>query len=109
MLIRGRDCVTEPSRHACPKQVYLRGGVLPAVTQVAVATLEEGFEAELHRHPTMFENYYVLSGRALYRVGDAEYEVEAGDMIVVPPGAVHRQKVLEGPHRIFYWGLATQP
>jgi hypothetical protein len=61
MLIRGRDRITEPSLHGTPKQVYLRGGVLPAVTQVAVVALAEGFEAELHRHPTMFENYYSSS------------------------------------------------
>jgi mannose-6-phosphate isomerase-like protein (cupin superfamily) len=109
MLIRGRDRVAEASRHAAPKQVYLRDGVLPGVTQVAVATLETGFEAELHSHPTMYENYYVLSGRAVYRVGEEEYEVEAGDMVVVPPATPHRQRVIEGPHRIFYWGLAVQP
>jgi quercetin dioxygenase-like cupin family protein len=109
MLIRGKDRAVEPSRHGSPKQVYLGGGVLPDVTQVAVATLEEGFEAELHAHPTMYENYYVLSGRAIYRVGDEEYEVEPGDMIVVPPGAVHRQRVTQGPHRIFYWGIAVRP
>jgi mannose-6-phosphate isomerase-like protein (cupin superfamily) len=55
----------------------------------------------------MYENYYVLSGRAVYRVGDQEYEVEPGDMIIVPPGAPHRQRVIEGPHRIFYWGIAV--
>jgi quercetin dioxygenase-like cupin family protein len=108
MLIRGRDCDVEPSRHGSPKQVFLRGGVLPSVTQVAMGTMEEGFEAELHSHPTMYENYYVLEGRAVYRVGEEEFEVEPGDMIVVPPGAVHRQRVTAGPHRVFYWGIAVQ-
>jgi quercetin dioxygenase-like cupin family protein len=108
MLIRGRDCPTEPSLHGCPKRVYLRQGVLPDVTQAAVATLEAGFRAEVHTHPTMFENYFVLSGRAIYELGGVEYEVEAGDMVVVPPGTPHRQWVLEGPHTIFYWGIATR-
>jgi len=107
MLIRHRDCTIEPSRHGTPKQVFLRNGVLPAVTQVAVGTMEEDFEAELHSHPTMYENYYVLEGRAVYRVGDEEFEVEPGDMIVVPPGVIHRQRVIQGPHRVFYWGIAV--
>ena len=51
--------------------------------------MEEGFEAEPHSHPTMYESYYVLEGR------------------VVPPGAVHRQCVTRGPHRVFYWGIAV--
>ena len=107
MLIRGCDCTTEPSRHGTPKKVFLRGDVLPAVTQVAVATMDEGFEAELHNHPTMYENYYVLEGRAIYRVGDEEFAVEPGDMIIVPPGTPHRQRVTQGPHRVFYWGIAV--
>lgn len=107
MLIRGADSPIEPSAHNTPKQVYLRGGVLPNVTQVAVGTLETGFEAELHAHPTMYENYYVLEGRAVYQVGENEYEVGPGDMIIVPPATLHRQRVIAGPHRIFYWGIAV--
>ena len=107
MLIRAKDSIHEPTRHGNPKHVFLRGGVLPNVTQVAVATMEDGFEAELHSHPTMWENYYVLAGLALYRVGDEEFEAGPGDVILVPPGAPHRQRVLEGPHRVFYWGIAT--
>lgn len=97
------------SRHGTGKSVILRDGVLPAVTQVAVTTLETGFEAELHAHPTMYEIYFVLSGRADYHLNGVEYAVEAGDFIVVPPGTVHRQRVTEGPHAIFYWGIATGP
>jgi quercetin dioxygenase-like cupin family protein len=109
MFIRAKDCVEEPTRHGNPKRVYLRGGVLPDVTQAAVASFDAGFEAELHTHPTMYENYYVLEGRAVYTVGDEEYEVEPGDMVIVPPGTPHRQRVTQAPHRIFYWGIALQP
>jgi quercetin dioxygenase-like cupin family protein len=107
MIIKLEQTREEPTAHGNPKRVYLRAGVLPDVTQAAVSTLETGFEVELHSHPTMYENYYVLEGRALYRVGDEELEVGPGDMIVVPPDTPHSQRVLEGPHRVFYWGIAT--
>jgi mannose-6-phosphate isomerase-like protein (cupin superfamily) len=109
MIVKSSEAQEEPSRHGSPKRVYLRGGALPDVTQVAVGTMETGFEAELHSHPTMYENYYVLEGRAVYRVGEEEREVGPGDLIVVPPATPHRQRVLEGPHRVFYWGIATGP
>jgi quercetin dioxygenase-like cupin family protein len=105
MLIRVTEAITEPSIHNTPKQVYLRGGVLPGVTQVATATLEAGVEIEPHAHPTMFEIYYVLAGRAVYHVGEEHHDVGPGDFIVVPPRTRHYQTVLEGPHRIFYWGI----
>lgn len=109
MVVRKTERVLETNRHGTGKEVILRGGVLPGVTQVAVATLDEGFEAELHSHPTMYEIYFVLSGKAEYRLNGVEHAVEPGDFLVVPPGTVHRQRVTEGPHSIFYWGMATGP
>lgn len=103
------NCPPEPTRHGNPKQVLLRGGVLPGVTQVAVATFAEPVETDLHTHPTMHEVYFVLEGRATYRIGEERHEVGPGDFFVVPPGAPHNQTVTEAPHRIFYWGVAADP
>jgi quercetin dioxygenase-like cupin family protein len=107
MVIRLADCAPEPTAHGNPKQVLLRGGTLPNVTQVAVATFEGETETELHTHPTMYEVYFVLEGRAVYTIGEEETEVGPGDFFYVPPGVAHRQRVTAGPHRIFYWGIAT--
>jgi quercetin dioxygenase-like cupin family protein len=49
----------------------------------------------------------VLEGAATYTIGDRQYDVSPGDFFVVPPGIVHNQKVTQAPHRIFYWGIAT--
>jgi quercetin dioxygenase-like cupin family protein len=109
MVIHGRDCPVEPTRHGNPKQVLLRGGVLPGVTQVAVASFPEVCETDLHSHPTMYEIYYVLEGGATYRIGNEAVEVGPGDFFVVPPGIIHNQRVTSAPHRIFYWGIETGP
>lgn len=105
--VRGSECPTEPTRHGNPKQVFLRGGVLPHTTQVAVASYDTLMETELHSHPTMFEVYYALEGLALYTVGDQEFTIQPGDFLIVPPATVHKQKILQAPHKIFYWGIAT--
>jgi quercetin dioxygenase-like cupin family protein len=101
------DCPVVPSRHGNPKQVLAGPGVLPNVTQVAVAVFEGLMETELHSHPTMYESYFVLEGEAVYTVGEERYAVAPGDFFVVPPGTIHNQRVTVAPHRIFLWGIAT--
>jgi mannose-6-phosphate isomerase-like protein (cupin superfamily) len=108
MVMNVADCPTEATRHGNPKQVLLRNGALPGVTQVAVATFPECVETELHSHPSMYEVYFVLDGRATYRIGAGEFEVGPGDFFFVPPGVTHNQRVTSAPHRIFYWGIATE-
>ena len=108
MVVNLADCPTQPTRHGTPKQVLLAGGVIPDVTQVAVATFPECVETDLHSHPTMYEIYFVLEGRATYTIGDDIVEVAPGTFLVVPPGVQHNQRVTEAPHRVFYWGVACQ-
>jgi mannose-6-phosphate isomerase-like protein (cupin superfamily) len=55
----------------------------------------------------MYEVYFVLEGRATYRIGDEEFDAGPGDFFFVPPGVTHNQKVTSAPHQIFYWGIAT--
>ena len=43
----------------------------------------------LHRHPYE-EVFIVQEGRATYTAGDADLEVTAGDIVVVPAGVPHR-------------------
>jgi quercetin dioxygenase-like cupin family protein len=107
MLIRLGQCLAEPTRHGQIKHVLMRGGELPNVTQVAVGVFPELCETDRHSHPTMYEIYFVLEGAATYKIGDEIYDVSPGDFVVVPPGVIHNQKVTKAPHRIFYWGIAT--
>jgi mannose-6-phosphate isomerase-like protein (cupin superfamily) len=106
MVIRLDDCAAEPTRHGTPKRVLLGNGILPGVTQVAVANFPEPTETELHSHPTMYEVYFVLEGRAVYTIGEERHDVSAGDFFFVPPGVTHNQRVTQAPHRIFYWGIS---
>ena len=106
MIVRGSERPEEPTAHGTLKSVLLRGGVLPGVTQVAVAKFDEHGEVELHVHPTMYEIYYVLEGAATYSVGEETHEAEPGDLVVAPPATSHGLRVTRAPHRVFYWGVA---
>jgi mannose-6-phosphate isomerase-like protein (cupin superfamily) len=47
-----------------------------------------GTGAELHHHPYE-ETFIVLEGRSTFSVDGATVEAEAGEIVVVPAGAVH--------------------
>src|SRR3954454_12377059 len=48
-----------------------------------------GQRAPAHVHPEMEERYEVVSGRAAFRVGDAEMTAGPGEVVTVPPGTTH--------------------
>ena len=64
------------------------GGHLELVSEFEV--LGDG-EVHPHKHPT-FEFYYVLSGRGLMTISDETREIRQGDLVKIPPNAVHSLK-----------------
>jgi len=42
-----------------------------------------------HRHARHDEGFYVVSGAAIFTVGEVTYEAAAGTLVMVPPGAPH--------------------
>ena len=61
------------------------GSYLEFVSEFEIAA---GAHLQPHKHNT-HEFYYILSGRALMQIGDEKREVEPGDLIHIPPEAVH--------------------
>ena len=61
------------------------GGFLELVSEWEVAG---GGLVDPHSHPT-HEFYYIISGRGIMKIGDEEREVGQGDLIRIPPDAVH--------------------
>ena len=109
MLIKSQDRLPQASPHGprIRKEVLLANGVAPAVTQVAVSTIEPWDNIETHQHPTMWEFFFVLSGNATYMLDDEEFYVQSGDLFVVPPGRPHKQMVHDSPHIVLHWGVAA--
>ena len=61
------------------------GGYLELANEFEVKGGEMVFP---HDHPT-HEFYYVTSGRGLMRIGGEEHEIVQGDLVHIPPDAVH--------------------
>jgi mannose-6-phosphate isomerase-like protein (cupin superfamily) len=57
---------------------------------LAEARLPAGKSTTPHYHPLTEEIYYILSGRAVMRIGQETREVGPGDAIAIPPGEEHQ-------------------
>ena len=61
------------------------GGFLELVSEFEV---QGGGEVNPHQHPT-HEFYYVTSGRGIMVIDDEECQIAQGDLVHIPPNAVH--------------------
>jgi quercetin dioxygenase-like cupin family protein len=59
---------------------------------VGRATVPPGGQNPAHWHPNTDEILHVLQGRIMHRVGDQEYEMQAGDTVTIPAGTVHNAR-----------------
>jgi hypothetical protein len=57
---------------------------------VAQIVLPHGKASRKHYHPVVEESYYILAGRGRVILDGEEEQVNAGDTIYVPAGAVHQ-------------------
>ncbi len=72
------------------------GGHLELISEFEVRA---GGEVHPHSHPT-YEFYYMISGRAVMTVDGESAEVGPGDLINIPPLAVHSIRPIS-PHTAF--------
>lgn len=56
---------------------------------LAEATVHPGQRTHLHRHARTEELYHVTSGHGLMTLGEARFEVGAGDTVHIAPGTPH--------------------
>jgi len=70
-----------------PRELHevTRGGFLELVSEWEVAG---GGKVDAHSHPT-HEFYYILAGRGIMQIDDEQREVAQGDLVHIPPDAVH--------------------
>jgi quercetin dioxygenase-like cupin family protein len=71
------------------KQVILRAGEVPHLTNLSRAVLRPGQTASVHAHSDMFEIFSVLSGEGWIRIDERTYRLTQGVTVVVEPGENH--------------------
>lgn len=59
---------------------------------VGEARVLPGHSNPPHWHPNTDEVLHLVQGHLMHRVGDREYEMKAGDTVVIPEGAVHNAR-----------------
>jgi mannose-6-phosphate isomerase-like protein (cupin superfamily) len=74
---------------AIAKQVLLRAGEVPHLTQLAQARLAPGQVAPGHAHGDMWEIFFAQEGEGELAVDGVAHPLPAGACIAVAPGEVH--------------------
>jgi quercetin dioxygenase-like cupin family protein/type 1 glutamine amidotransferase len=59
---------------------------------VGQATIRPGQSNPAHWHPNCDEILHVVSGHIMNRMGDKEFEMKAGDTVVIPEGVIHNAR-----------------
>lgn len=68
---------------------------------LAEAIVFPGCETILHRHPLAEELYHITQGQGLMTLGQAQFEVSAGDSVCIRPGRAHKiRNIGEGELKI---------
>ncbi len=75
-----------------PDEIYARHGLGNFSSErlsIAIDTYEVGGHTDIHEHSELEQAYYVISGRALIKIGDEELEVGAGGSGYIPLHTEH--------------------
>jgi len=82
------------------------GGFLELVSEFEVAA---GGEVNPHSHPT-HEFYYVTQGRGIMVVAGEERQIGVGDLVHIPPDAVHSLRPISknAPIHCFCFAIAVK-
>ncbi|MBD1850010.1 cupin domain-containing protein [Leptolyngbya sp. FACHB-711] len=101
----------EPVSHnpAIQKQVMLRLGDLPHLTNFSQARFAPGQFAPAHAHANMCEVFFVESGSGEIEVNQQIYSLTAGACIAVEQGEVHEVRNTGSEELVLtYFGLRVE-
>lgn len=91
------------------KFVFKSNSEMPhASTQVAYGKFLPGEECEEHAHATMYEYFFFISGRGVYRIDGKSHELSPNTFLEIPAGVRHSLHAsAEHELHFVYWGIAT--
>lgn len=90
------------------KKVLIEKGNIPQLMNFSTATFKPGQEVEEHKHDTMYEVFYIQSGKAQFVVNGEVLTLQTGDCITIEPKEVHAQRnPFKKDVTWLYFGVAT--
>lgn len=89
------------------KQVFLKNGEVPHLTNLSTAVLTPGQKTAAHAHKDMWEVFLVTEGEGTAEIDGREHSLSVGACLVIAPGEMH---VLRNDHsstdlRFLYFGV----
>jgi quercetin dioxygenase-like cupin family protein len=89
------------------RKVFLNNEELKnSLTQIAVGFLEKGEAIESHKHPSMWEYFYIITGSGKITINDQAYLLCAGHFFEIPPDTLHSLSASNSETIEFlYWGV----
>ena len=81
----------EPNVHnpKITKQVFIRKGEVPYLTNLTRAKFPAGEVANAHTHQDMYEIFFIEEGNATVKINGKPIKLGPGDCITVEPGESH--------------------
>lgn len=107
-VISLENLIIEEVSHAAGvmKQVFVRNGRIPGVTNFSRATLQPGQITDPHSHKDMIEVFYVESGTALFILDGQHLESTSGTCIIVDRNEEHSiENQSKAPVVLLYFGI----
>ena len=94
------------------KRIMIAPGQVPHLTGFSGTLLSPGQTVPAHRHPTMHEVFYVVSGEGVFTIAGRRHAVRTGSFIHLAPGEEHSIETRRSPEsesalRMVYFGIAT--
>ncbi len=98
----------EPVSHnsAIQKQVFIKNGSVPHLTQFARSIFAPGQVAPGHSHDDMWEVFQVTAGTLTVELDGTTHVLKAGSTITISPGEIHElSNQGEGELHLTYFGI----
>ena len=90
------------------KKVFIHRNEIPNIMMFGSATFLPGESVETYKHDTMYEVFYIQSGKVDFIVEGKKMTLEAGDCITIEEGEYHAQSnAYQEKVTWLYFGVAT--
>jgi quercetin dioxygenase-like cupin family protein len=90
------------------KKVIIERGEIPQLMTFGQATFKPGQSVETHAHETMYEVFYILSGKASFIIEGEEIIATEGTTVVIDAKEMHSQSNPYSEDVVWvYFGIAV--
>lgn len=73
------------------KKTLITKGEIPNLMMFGTAVFKPGDKVDLHQHGTMFEVFFIQSGKVIFEVNGEKHVLSKGNCITIEPGELHAQ------------------